>query len=198
LQWYQTGYAHIGGILGFHGWGSAHASGHDSTLKGEFLGGVNLSGYYVTSPSLHIGGYFHYGSGKIGGADTDQYSVGLSLKAGNRVAERVWVGFVGDLGFYALSHSGPGNWYGVELSPRIHLDVLGLDAGGIKMGFYASLGPSVVPYATFSGGGGGGTPVCTYLPNPPYYSCSGGGGSGGDGRAYIIYLTMQLGVTFGS
>jgi hypothetical protein len=195
LQWYQTGYAHLGGILGFHGWGSYHVAGSDVTAKGEFLGGLNLSGYYVTSPSLHIGGYFNYGSGKINGGDNDHYSVGLSLKAGNRVAERVWVGFVGDLGFYALSPSHASNWYGVELSPRIHLDVLGLDAGGLKMGFFASFGPSVVPYVTGSVGGGGGTCYLSYYPYTAY-PC--GGSSSSDGRAYIIYLTMQLGVTFGS
>jgi hypothetical protein len=41
------------------------------------------------------------------------------------------------------------------------------------MGFFASFGPSVVPYAAASVGGA-------------------------DIRSYIIYLTMQLGVTFGS
>jgi hypothetical protein len=63
------------------------------------------------------------------------------------------------------------NWYGAEISPRIHLDVLALD-GGFKMGFFASLGPSVVPYVA-------------------------GHVSGLDGHAYFIYLTMQLGLTFG-
>ena len=41
------------------------------------------------------------------------------------------------------------------------------------MGFFASVGPSVVPYMAGSVGGV-------------------------DGRLYLIYLTMQLGVTFGS
>jgi hypothetical protein len=181
LQWYQTGYAHIGGVLGFHGWGSSHVSGHDSTIKGEFLGGVNLSGYYVSSPSVHVGGYLRYSSGKMGG-DSDQFSIGFSLKAGNRVAERAWLGFVGDLGLYVLDFSGTSAWYGVELSPRIHLDVLGFDAGGLKMGFFASFGPSVVPYVAGS------------YKVPSYYGSS----SSVDIRAYIIYLTMQLGVTFGS
>jgi hypothetical protein len=145
----------------------------DTTLKGKFLGGVSLSAYYVSSPSVQIGGYLHYGNGKINDGDTDQYSFGLSLKAGSRVAERVWLGFAGDLGFYALDSSHSKAWYGVEISPRIHLDVLGLDAGGFKMGFFASFGPSVVPYAAAST-------------------------NGADVRSYIIYLTMQLGVTFGS
>jgi hypothetical protein len=163
--------------LGFHGWGSSHlssgGSSKDFTLKGKFLGGVNLSGYYVSSPSVQIGGYFNFGNGKINDGDTDQYSLGLSLKVGSRVAERVWLGFAGDLGFYALDFSLSKAWYGVEIAPRIHLDVLGLDAGGFKMGFFASFGPSVVPYAAASA-------------------------NGGDGRLYLIYLTMQLGVTFGS
>jgi len=172
--WFQSGYVHVGGSLGFHGWGSAYGShGGDFTLKGKFLGGVNLSAYYVSSPSVQIGGYFHFGNGKINDGDTDQYSLGLSLKAGSRVAERVWLGFAGDLGFYALDFSLAKAWYGVEISPRIHLDVLGLNAGGPKLGFFASFGPSVVPYAAGSVGGA-------------------------DVRLYLIYLTMQLGVTFGS
>jgi hypothetical protein len=175
--WYQSGYVHVGGILGFHGWGSAHGSSggvsSDLTLKGKFLGGVNLSAYYVSSPSVQIGGYIHYGLGKINDGSADHYSLGLSLKAGSRLAERVWLGFAGDLGLYALDFSHSKAWYGVEIAPRIHLDVLGLDAGGFKMGFFASFGPSVVPYAAGSAGGG-------------------------DGRLYLIYLTMQLGVTFGS
>jgi hypothetical protein len=175
--WFQSGYVHVGGILGFHGWGSSHASmgsfSSDTTLKGKFLGGVSLSAYYVSSPGVQIGGYFNFGNGKINDGDTDQYSLGLSLKAGSRVAERVWLGFAGDLGFYALDSSLSKAWYGVEISPRIHLDVLGLDAGGFKMGFFASFGPSVVPYAAGSVGGA-------------------------DVRSYLIYLTMRLGVTFGS
>ena len=181
LPWFQSGYIHVGGILGFHGWGSAHASGGDLTLKGKFLGGLNLSAYYASSPGVHIGAYAHYGNGKINEGSTDQYSFGLALKAGNRVAERVWLGFAGDLGFYALDFSKSKAWYGVEISPRIHLDVLGLNAGGFKMGFFASLGPSVVPYAAGS----------INVPVP-------GSASKVDGRLYMIYLTMQLGVTFGS
>ena len=184
LPWYRSGYAHLGGILVFHGWGSAHQLGVDTPFDYGLLGGVSVSGYYVTSPTVHIGGYFHYGIGKSGwghNSYTDQYSVGLSLKAGSRVAGRVWLGLVGDLGFCILGSSDSGgirddNWYGVEISPRIHLDVLARDAGGFKMGFFASFGPSVVPYVAGN-----------------YYDNS----DSAHGHAYFIYLTMQLGVTFG-
>jgi hypothetical protein len=164
--------------------------GSDHTITAKFLGGVNVAGYVVTSPNVHLGGYFHYGSsqediqggGGMGSA-ADHYSVGLSLKAGKRVAERVWVGLVGDLGFYVVSPQGFSNWYGLEISPRIHVDMLGLDAGGLKMGFFASFGPSIAPYAA------GTIHACqAFAP----YSCQ-----SADGSLYLIYLQLHLGVTFG-
>ena len=187
LPWYQSGYAHIGGNLGFHGWGSLSVAGSDLTITCKFLAGVNLSGYSVISPHVHLGGYFRYGRSKaeIGGlrTDADHYSAGLSLKAGHRVAERVWVGLVGDLGFYAISPQVYGNWYGVEISPRIHMDVRGIDVGGFKLGFFASFGPSIVPYAA------GTIHACQpYYP----YSCQ-----SADGSLYLIYLQLHIGATFG-
>jgi hypothetical protein len=178
LQWYQTFYGHFGGILGFHGWGSMSIAGQDLSVSGEFKGGIHMSGYAPLTPFVHLGGYFDYASGRTklehaGASDQDHYSLGVSLKAGQRMAERIWLGFVGDLGFYALDPTDGGStWYGVEISPRIHLDVLGFDFGVFKMGAFASLGPSFVPYVA-------------------------GSIQGYDGSAYIIYLQMRLGVTFG-
>jgi hypothetical protein len=187
LPWYQSGYAHIGGNLGFRGWGSLSVAGSDLTITCKFLAGVNLSGYAVISPHVHLGGYFHYGRSKadIGGlgTDADHYSAGLSLKAGHRVAEHVWVGLVGDLGFYAISPRDYDTWYGVEISPRIHMDVRGIDVGGFKLGFFASFGPSIVPYAA------GTIHACQpYYP----YSCQ-----SADGSLYLIYLQLHIGATFG-
>jgi hypothetical protein len=184
LQWFQSFYLHIGGNMGFHGWGNmAPDSGSgDLDLTGKFMGGVYMAAYAVVSPAVHLGGYFNYSSGKVGAGggegDLDFYSVGFSLKAGSRLAERVWLGFVGDLGFAAFSPEGTSNFYGVEISPRIHLDILGLDAGGFKMGAFASFGPSVVPYAAGS--------------------VSSGYGSSTDLHLYMIYLQLRLGVTFGT
>jgi hypothetical protein len=80
---------------------------------------------------------------------------------------------VGDLGLYALDPTvGGSTWYGVEISPRIHVDVLAFDFGVPKMSFFASLGPSVVPYVA-------------------------GSTEGTDGSGYIIYIQMYMGVTFG-
>ena len=181
LQWYQTFYGHIGGLLGFHGWGSMSIAGQDLTISGKFKGGLHLSAYVPISPVVHLGGYFNLGSGDMkleenGRSMTnsvDHYSIGFSLKAGSRLAERIWLGFVGDLGLYALDPSGSETWYGLDISPRIHLDVLGLDVGGFKMGFFASFGPSIVPYAS-------------------------GSISGQDGSAYLIYLQLHIGATFGA
>jgi hypothetical protein len=153
----------------------------DITLSGQFKAGVSISLYAPVSPHVHVGGYFDYSGGDIkqeyrghsGNGAFDHYSVGFSLKVGARLAERVWLGVVGDLGFYALSPEHAGAWYGVEISPRIHLDVLGVDLGGFKMGPFVSFGPSIVPYVAGSDGG---------------Y----------DGNASIIYLQMRIGLTFGA
>ncbi len=178
LQWYQGFYGHLGVILGFHGWGGMSIANTSPSLTGEFKAGVHMSGYVPLSTSLHLGGYFNYSSGDIklenqgSGGSVDHYSLGLSLKAGQRMAERIWLGFVGDLGFYALDPSGQDTWYGVELSPRVHLDVLALDLGGAKMGVFATFGPSIVPYVA-------------------------GTSFGQDGHAYLIYLQMHFGLTVG-
>ena len=136
-----------------------------------------MSGYAVLTPNVHLGGYFDYTGGHLKfqgySVDFDHYSFGISLKAGQRMAERIWLGFVGDLGLYALDPTqGGSTWYGVEISPRIHLDVLAFDFGVPKMSFFASLGPSIVPYVAVSSGGE-------------------------DASAYLIYIQMYMGVTFG-
>jgi hypothetical protein len=181
LQWYQKFYGHMGGLIGFHGWGSmSFDDGEHLSISGKFKGGLHLSAYAPVSSFVHLGGYFNLGSGDLkleqnGESATlsmDHYSVGFSMKAGSRLAERIWLGFVGDLGFYALDPSHSSTWYGVEISPRIHLDVLGLDVGGFKMGAFASLGPSIIPYIA-------------------------GSIAGYDGSAYLIYLQLHIGATFG-
>ena len=177
LQWYQTFYGNLGGIFGFHGWGGESSRGQSPSVSGQFKGGISMSGYAVLTPNVHLGGYFDYTGGhlKVQGSsrDFDHYSFGVSLKAGQRMAERIWLGFVGDLGLYALDPTqGGSTWYGVEISPRIHVDVLAFDFGVPKMSFFASLGPSVVPYAEVSSGGE-------------------------DASAYFIYIQMYIGVTCG-
>jgi hypothetical protein len=181
LQWYQTFYGNLGGIFGFHGWGGASVAGVEPSISGQFKGGISMSGYAVLTPNVHLGGYFDYTGGHLKfshagaslTADFDHYSFGISLKAGQRMAERIWLGFVGDLGLYALDPTvGGSTWYGVEISPRIHVDVLAFDFGVPKMSFFASLGPSIVPYVAVSSGGE-------------------------DARAYLIYIQMYMGVTFG-
>ena len=184
LQWYQSFYFHLGGLLAFHGWGNeaADSGSANRDLSGKFAGGLHLAGYAMPSPTVHVGGYFNLLSGKVGAGGGDQdfstYTVGLSLKAGGRLAERVWVGFVGDLGFAAICPDHGSNFYGVEISPRIHLDILGLDAGAFKMGAFASFGPEIIPYAA-------GSEQVSYS-------------SSADVHLYMIYLTLRLGVTFGT
>jgi hypothetical protein len=194
LGWYDKFHGHIGGIVGFHGWGGMTLSGSGFSggpdVAGQPLGGFLLAGYVPLSPGVHLGGYFMYGTGKLklsgsaklggssydltGKMDADHVSAGLSLKTGRRVHERVWLGLVGDLGFYSLSREGGDNWYGVLIAPRLHVDVLGLDTGKTKLGPFASFGPAVVPYV------------------------GGNAADGVDGRAWLVYIMLCLGLTFGS
>jgi hypothetical protein len=177
LRWYDTVYGHIALTMGFHGWGG----GEDGDISGKLKTGLLLAGYIPVSPYLHVGGYFAYSNSDLEGPDNDyyyysysektafhHYSVGFSLKAGKRLTERLWLGFVGDLGLYeAVSEIG--TQYGSEVSPRIHLDLLALNVGSFKMGPFASLGPSIVPYA-----------------------------DGDGGRFHLIYIQLLLGITFGT
>jgi hypothetical protein len=163
--------------MGFHGWGGDSYQSESADISGKFKAGLLLAGYVPASPNLHVGGYFAYSNsdlefseqGYSGQVAFDHYSVGFSLKAGKRIAERLWLGFVGDLGFYTAVPPGL-NAYGVEVSPRIHLDLLAIDVGGFKMGPFASFGPSIVPYAANSR----------------------------DARIYLIYIQLLLGITFGT
>lgn len=189
FRWYDTVYGHIALTMGFHGRGG----GDIGDISGKFKTGLLLAGYIPVSPYLHAGGYFAYSNSDLEGqyydsfgqyygsfydhSDSkkvafDHYSVGFSLKAGKRISERFWLGFVGDLGFYEAAFNSRA-LYGVEVSPRIHLDLLALDVGGFKMGPFASFGPSIVPYAV------------TRL-------------DGQDFRVYLIYIQLLLGITFGT
>jgi hypothetical protein len=180
LEWYSQLYGHIGASLGFHGWGSLNMADTDITLSGQSTGGVSISLYAPLSARFHVGGYFDYSRGSIlqeyggnsGNGSFEHYSTGVSVKVGKRLTKRLWLGATGDLGLYVLSPSHANAWHGVEISPRVHLDVLGLDLDGFKMGLFASLGPSIVPYVAGSDGG---------------Y----------DGSAYLVYLQMRIGFTFG-
>jgi hypothetical protein len=180
VTWYKAAYVHFGGILSPYGAGSANLSGNDESFIEKFSGGFRLSGYWAMSTRLQLGAYFNYIKGKIEDnasgyeSDFEQIGVGASIKAGGLVSDRVWLGFVGDLGYYDLSFDrAPDSYKGIEISPQFHVDVLAVGAGEFKMGFFASLGPSIVPYAKAS------------FPN-------------GDIRIWLIAIQLRFGLTFGA
>ncbi len=182
------GYGHIGGILCPHGWGSISFDNVNDNLDltSKFAGGIHLSGYWILNKNLHLGAYFNYvkGTGEIEGTvasvhfsqgtDLEHFGVGASVKAGGMVSNRIWLGLVGDFGYYALAVDKTDDTYdGFEISPRFHMDVFAFGAGEFKMGFFASIGPSFVPY--FKG---------TIL--------------GTDFKAWLITIQIRFGLTFGA
>ncbi len=180
------GYGQIGGILcPPRVWGSISFDNVNDNLDltSKFAGGIHLSGYWILNKNVHLGAYFNYVKGtgeieKVGTTDVEHFGVGASVKAGGMVSDRIWLGLVGDFGYYALSVDKTNDTYdGFEISPRFHMDVFAFGAGEFKMGFFASVGPSFVPYikGTF-----------------------GAFGFNSDFKAWLITIQIRFGLTFGA
>jgi hypothetical protein len=141
----------------------------DSTLKPT--PGMRLAGYGVLSDAFQLGGYFSVRSGELELEDdndaAEYYSVsmedesdvtliglGLTLKAGGMVASRLAMGFGLDVGLSLMkveefedADLDEETLLGVELFPRLCLDIIVLDTGSFKMAIPISAGAVVVPIA---------------------------------------------------
>ena len=155
--WYR-GYGSLGLALGATGWGEFRVKGHDGSVDATYgvAPGVHFSGYFAPSQHFHVGGFFSYGNS--GGRMTDgnasfdfdvsRLGAGVALKVGGKLSSRVWLGLGMDAGIQVLDPPAEGeSLHGLLLFPRLHLDVVAVDAGGFKMGLYAGIGPLIVPYA---------------------------------------------------
>jgi hypothetical protein len=180
LHRFRWGYGQIGGIVSPYGWGGTHIESTHANynLTSKVAGGIHLSGYLVASKKCHFGGYLNYFTNTIKfdnyEDDFEHLGVGISIKAGRQVGDRVWLGFVGDFGYYSLLLKNSDKKYrGIEISPRFHIDVLTQSINTFKMGFFASIGPSIVPFVKYKHEG--------------YYE-------------HITFFTIQLhlGLTFGA
>jgi hypothetical protein len=178
-SWFKWGYGHIGGILSPYGAGLLSLYEGNPDLTSKFSGGIHLSGYWAVSTNFQLGAYFNFVKGRIefgggGENDVEHIGTGVSVKSGGRVGNRVWLGGVADLGFYKLSFDGVNESFsveGIEISPRFHMDVLIVRAGEFKMGFFATVGPSMVMLTTIQG-------------NKDYI--------------WLITIQLRLGLTFGA
>jgi hypothetical protein len=155
--WYR-GYGSLGLALGATGWGQFRVKDHEGSVDATYgvAPGVHLSGYFAPSEHFHVGGFFSYGSGDgkmsegnmSADFDVSRLGAGVALKVGGKLSSRVWLGLGMDAGIHVWDPPGDGeSLHGLMLFPRLHLDVVAVDAGGFKMGLYAGLGPVIVPYA---------------------------------------------------
>lgn len=154
-QWFR-GYGSIGPVIHFQSWGKFTVESNDVDITLGVSPGVHLSGYYVINDNLHLGGYFSHLAGEVtvsvegyeAEGDVGLTQFGGSFKLGGQISPRIWIGYAMDLGFLIADVEGADkNLLGVSLFPRFHLDAKIVDAQGFKMGLFAALGASVIPYA---------------------------------------------------
>jgi hypothetical protein len=173
LSFFQSGYATMGLLLSFHGWGGWTDENddidyeEDGDIDGDFMPGFRIAGYGVLSESFHIGGYWTFFKADLEVdpddsdlADSDVTAfmnmLGLTLKFGARLAERVWFGGAADVGL--LIAKGELDilfaddlemkaMAGLVIWPRAVLDVLLVDTGAFRLAATAALGLFVVPIA---------------------------------------------------
>jgi len=179
VNYFQSGYATIALLLSFHGWGGYTETWefmddeeYEGELDGDFMPGFRLAGYGVVSESFHIGGYWTFFKadfevdpddgdspwwGDGGDLNVFMNMLGLTMKFGTRLHERIWLGGATDIGL--LISKGEIDGWGNDLEmkpmvgpvifPRIDLDIMIVDTGGFKLAFTAAFGLFVTP---FSGG----------------------------------------------
>lgn len=132
-------YAQVAGVLSLHAWHGTF-EGHVDDVG--VRGGVHAAVYAVSSTGEQYGGYFSY----VDFADGSQLHVGLTMKEGRRRFTRVWLGGTIDLGAYFLLAPQGQRGYGVELFPRLELDVILGASAKVRSALSFAVGPMLVPY----------------------------------------------------
>jgi hypothetical protein len=163
LEWFQKGYGMFAAAIGMHTWGEMEADEFDETgdIDARGVGGFHLSGYYVHSQSFHIGGFFYFFKGEhdlegcVSGfcgeleADVEDLGVGVTVKLGTRVHNRIWIGGALDFGMAYLAWDEgdeEGDGLGLVIFPRFVFDLMAFQPKGVKVVLHASLGVLIVPY----------------------------------------------------
>jgi hypothetical protein len=166
---WQKVYLQVGGVLAPDTWHGSFDGGH---VDVGIRGGVHVALYGVSTTTEHYGGYFSY----VDFAGGSQLHVGLSMKEGKRRFTRVWLGGVVDLGAYFLLLPGGQRGYGVELFPRLELDVILGASSKTRAALFFAAGPMLVPY----------------------FHCSPAGMPGTGDDRWLVSIHLLFGVLFGS
>ena len=173
LQWFEHAYGLVSFAPVFHGWGGGDLEDSSGEYPNEafktdsgFWGGVYIGAYLVPSEKFHIGAFWSFNSGDFDAKSerTSEYllqlkmpvnNLGLSARAGGRVAERAWIGGALDLSLMIAKGKMKGDnavtepMFGLSLYPRLVLDLMLLNAGSFKMA--VNLGFGVVVAPTYGG-----------------------------------------------
>jgi hypothetical protein len=216
LSFFQTGYATVGLLLAFHGWGGYTLKDEvandeeDGDLDNDFVPGFRIAGYGVLSESFHIGGYWTFfkadmtvdpDHGESMDVNVFENMLGLTMKFGARLNERIWLGGATDVGVL-FSKGEVSDWgedlemkatAGLVLFPRVDLDVLIVDTGAFRLAFTAALGLFVSPI-------NGGHPYDTQ-DFEDYYQDNWGIDFNGDDypmRFWLISPSMMLALSLGA
>jgi len=139
-HYFRRAYGSVGALLVPHTWWGAF---NDGTADQGFQAGVHVSGLAVLSPRAHLGGYVSWHD--LPQLD-DRHLVGLGLavKAGGMIGDRVWLGFALDFGLLILAGE-PRTLYGLQLFPRLQVEVAAVDVGGFRMAPFAAVGSMGMP-----------------------------------------------------
>jgi hypothetical protein len=176
LKPFQSGYAEVAFFISVYTFGGQTWDIDGSPLADpqfdattKVLPGARFAGYGALGESFHLGGYFaiRAGEGELEPAnrvaramflerdadsDVKTWGLGLALKAGGRVAERLWLGGGLDVGvhFFLIEEwddADNDTFVGLELFPRIALDIILVDRGGVRLAVPISVGAVVSPIA---------------------------------------------------
>ena len=124
-------------------------------------------GVRIDAPDVPAGTWAWYGEDPYDEDNLDNighfhFGVGGSIKFGGMAGERVWVGGGLDLGFhltrvedsevllsalYGGDTDDDEKYLGLELSPRLCVDIFLFNFNGFKMSIPLSVGAAIVPYA---------------------------------------------------
>ena len=147
-EWF-AGYAVGGALISWVGWDRLNG---DSGRRGEYDtrfmdvgGGVYLAGYGAIVDEFHVGGYFAWFQAGDPLYGEQVFGLGVSVSAGGRLGPRVRLGGVLDMGAHVALPEGAGIRTGIQVFPRLQVDVLCLD-GPIKLGIFVALGPLIAPW----------------------------------------------------
>jgi len=151
-----------------------------------------LAGYAVATDFLHVGGYFSFlrigetshGTNAAGEEygqtiDASVIGVGATAKFGGTLGRWISLAVAIDVGLNATITNVGGTPHGVQLFPRLVVDVLLSQ----NVGLTAAVGPLIVPYAS------GDLPAV--VPGDP-------GGMAYSSTFWVIDLQGLLGITFGA